>query len=116
MKVIAIVGSRGFNDYSMLERFIKMNYPISDVSLIVSGGANGADSLAEVFARENGIPIEVLKPDWKTFGKSAGIRRNVEIVSQSDIVFAFWDGNSKGTAFTIKEAQRQNKSIFVKQY
>ncbi len=104
MSRLAVVGSRGFNDYALLKKTLDKSYAKSDV--IVSGGATGADALAERYAKEKGLKIVIVKPDWLQFGKAAGPIRNELIVKQSDRVIAFWDGVSKGTASTIYAARR----------
>lgn len=95
---LAVVGSRSFSDYDLLCKCLS-EYTISE---IVSGGARGADSLAERYGNENRIPLRVFLPDWETHGKIAGFIRNRDIVNRADEVIAFWDGKSSGTANTIK--------------
>ncbi len=115
---IAIIGSRTFLDYELLSDTIK-NY-LSENNLIiksvVSGGAKGADTLAEKFALENTIEMIVFKPDWKRFGKRAGFMRNTLIIENSDIVFAFWDGKSSGTKDSIEKAKSLNKKVIITHY
>lgn len=108
---VAVVGSRTFNDYDLLRRELDKMYP--NISLIVSGGAKGADSLAEKYAKEEGISTLVFRPDWNQFGKRAGFIRNKDIVTNSDTVVAFWDGKSKGTANSIKHAQFMGKKLII---
>lgn len=108
---LAIVGSRTFNKYGLLLSAIK---EIPDITEIVSGGAKGADSLAERYAKENNIPLKVFLPDWDTFGRSAGYIRNKQIVDYCAKVLAFWDGISKGTNHSIKLAEDQKKDCIVK--
>jgi len=43
---------------------------------LVSGGAKGADTLAERFAKELGIDCEVFLADWNKHGKAAGFIHN----------------------------------------
>ena len=53
MSKLAIIGSRGFNDYDLLKSILN---PYKDIiTLVVSGGAKGADSLGEMWANENNI-------------------------------------------------------------
>jgi len=111
-KKIAVVGSRGFNDYSFLERTLAPYSPF----ILVSGGARGADSLAERFADENSLEKIIFKPDWNKYGKRAGFLRNIKIVDESDMVIAFWDGNSPGTKSSIDLAKKGNKELSVIRY
>ena len=114
---LAVVGSRSFNDYDLLSFVLDEYYELSGNNLIlVSGGALGADSLAERYSIEWSLPICIFKPDWTRFGKSAGYIRNKDIVNFADEVVAFWDGKSKGTKHTIDLAERQNKTLVVIEY
>lgn len=110
---VAIVGCRDFNDYSQLHYWMDRIRTLFPVDGFVSGGAKGADSLAEVYARDCKIPIEVIKPDWEKFGKAAGMIRNGEIIKAADIIVAFWDGRSRGTKNSIDRAFNAKKTCFV---
>lgn len=114
--VLAIIGSRDFNDYEQLSYFIRKNVKVDNITEIVSGGARGADALAEKFAMEYHIPTTIFKPNWQKFGRPAGMIRNKDIIEKSEVVFAFWDGISKGTANSLKLAEKAKKSIYIYQY
>ena len=110
---IAIVGSRGFDDYEILKKTIINEFEIEKITGIVSGGALGADLLAEKFAIEFSIQVLVFKPDWKRYGKGAGKIRNKKIIENCDYVLAFWDGISKGTHGSILIAKELGKPCLV---
>ena len=114
---IAIVGGRDFNDYDLLKTEV-MNYIVDKAHFetLVSGGAKGADALAERLAAEFCIPIQLYKPDYKRFGRAATLVRNTEIVEHSDVIFAFWNGSSKGTLDSINKAKKMKKKLFVVNY
>jgi predicted Rossmann fold nucleotide-binding protein DprA/Smf involved in DNA uptake len=111
MQRIAVIGSRSFDDY---ERLMSVLSPLLPAH-IISGGAKGADGLAERLARELELPITVIKPDWAQFGRAAGPIRNREIVNAADIVIAFWDGKSKGTKSALDYARQQQKAVLVEE-
>jgi len=113
---LGIVGTREFDDYKLMVDTIEENLNISKISTVVSGGASGADSLAAKFAKEYDIELEVYLPDWRKYGRSAGMIRNSDIVDASDGLIAFWNGISKGTNDSIKKARKQNKLITVVRY
>ncbi len=108
---IAVIGSRNFNDYSLLKNI--MDKYKNECEGIVSGGARGADKLAERYAEENQIPLKVFKPEWKRYGKGAGLIRNRTIVENADLIIAFWDGKSKGTKYTIDYAKKCGKKVEI---
>lgn len=107
--ILGVVGTRTFNNYQYMQTILNRY----NVKKIVSGGAQGADKLAELYASENDIPLKIFLPDWNTFGKSAGYKRNVKIVDASDEIVAFWDNKSKGTRLTINIAKEKNKPVHV---
>jgi predicted Rossmann fold nucleotide-binding protein DprA/Smf involved in DNA uptake len=116
---VAVVGSRGFCNYRLLcEKLDELRESVT-VKRLVSGGAIGADRLAERYAAENDLPILVLKPNWRPKGeyvRSAGIQRNRDIVAQADVVVAFWDNHSPGTRSTIQIARDTHKDVRVVSY
>lgn len=111
---VAIIGGRDFKNKELLNQVMQVYKP--EISIIVSGGAIGADSLGEEWAQLNNIPTEIYLPDWKTYGKSAGFRRNKTIVCNSDLVIAFWDGKSRGTANSISIARLLHKQLNIISY
>lgn len=115
-KKIGIVGSRNFNNYKLLVQTIDKYQESNHVVLIVSGGAKGADLLAERYAYENKILTQIYKPDWKNKGKAAGIIRNKLIADASDIVFAFWDGISPGTNHIIEYCKNKRIKLIIIKY
>lgn len=107
---VAIVGSRDFSRLHLVEQFV---LGLASDSVIVSGGAHGVDAVAEETARSRGLEVIIFKADWDKYGKSAGFIRNKSIVDHSDIIVAFWDGESKGTHSTIKLAKKFGKTLLI---
>lgn len=113
-----VVGSRSFQDYPlMVEKLDKFLANYTDIC-IVSGGAKGADELAEIYALERDYELKVMKADWARYGRSAGHKRNVEMnkfISQFEHrgVVAFWDGKSSGTQSNFEYAKKYNNPIKV---
>lgn len=116
MDKLAIIGSRTFYDYTKLEHLATNICDKLGITTIVSGGAKGADLLGERFADEKNLKKLIFIPDWDKHGKSAGYKRNVDIVTNSDIVLALWDGESKGTQHSMNIAKSQNKHVIVYNY
>lgn len=106
---LAVVGSRTFNDYEYMVETLKW----FDIKKIISGGARGADKCAERYAAEHGIDFQVFEANWDKFGKSAGYRRNVQIIEAADEVVAFWDGKSPGTQHDIQLAEERGKPVYI---
>lgn len=113
---LAIIGGRGFSDYSRLASAVHSYFTedgVLRVREIISGGAIGADFLGAQFAREHGIKLTEHLPDWDRYGKRAGFIRNELIVKDADVVLAFWDSLSKGTANSLSIAKRLKKDTVI---
>ena len=107
---VAIVGSRAYPRLDKVREYV-WSLPID--TTIVSGGARGVDITAADAAHYRKMPVIVFLPDWDTHGKSAGFRRNKQIVDEADMVVAFWDGKSKGTVHSINLAKKAGKECVV---
>ena len=110
---LAVVGSRDFNNYGLLKHYLDKIHSVEPITHIVSGGARGADKLSEKWADENNVEKLIFIPDWNKHGKSAGYKRNVDIITNANKIIAFWDGVSKGTQHSINLSKKQGKKIKV---
>ena len=111
MKKIAIVGSRGWSDVDRITKYIRS---VGRDVQIVSGGARGADSIAEKIARHEGLPIKIFLPNTAEWGaRIALLMRNSEIVAYCDELIAFWDGISAGTKDSIDKAIAAKKHVTI---
>ncbi len=104
MKLL-IVGSRSISNFDLTP------YIATDVDTIISGGADGVDSLAEKYADINRISKFVLRPRYDLYGRVAPLKRNEVMVEMADAVLIIWDGQSKGTQYTLKYAKKMNKPV-----
>jgi predicted Rossmann fold nucleotide-binding protein DprA/Smf involved in DNA uptake len=104
---IAIIGSRTFRNWELLQSTLESFSP----EAIVSGGAKGADTLAKNYAIMKGIKLIEFLPNYAQYGRSAPIMRNFQIIDSSDQVIAFWDGKSKGTLHSINHAKKTGKEV-----
>ena len=114
MKVV-IAGGRNFRDYAVLKEAIS-RIQFQEMPVIISGGATGADSLGERFAKENGYPLLRFPAQWGVYGKAAGPIRNVRMAEEADAVICFWDGYSPGTKHMIKATKDRKKALIVFDY
>lgn len=108
---IAIVGSR---DFPHLEQVIAYVNALPLGTRVISGGARGVDKAAEQAAlKRYDLEVEIFPADWQRYGKSAGYRRNADIVAAADKVVAFWDGKSSGTKHTVSLARKAGKPVEI---
>ncbi len=107
---VAIVGSRSVSmeAYPEIVPFVPKR-----AAVIVSGGADGADELARVYAQEHELALDIIRPNYARFRKSAPLLRNLEIVRRSDYVLVLWDGKSRGTAHVINTCIKEYTPVRV---
>lgn len=106
MKLL-IAGSRSIKDFDLSP------YISPDVDMIISGGANGIDTLAEEYADRHKISKTILRPNYARYKRGAPLKRNDEMVNMADKVLVIWDGKSRGTKHTIDYAENLGKKINI---
>lgn len=104
---VAVVGSRNLSVLNL------GCYLPDDVTEIISGGAKGVDTSAREYAIAQGLPLREFLPEYSRYGKSAPLKRNLQIISQADLVLAFWDGASRGTRFVIDHCHKMGVPVQV---
>ncbi len=112
---VAVIGSRTCTDRKLV--FDWLDKRINHIKAVVSGGAQGADSLAAEWCKHRGVPLLTYYPKWYSmdgvYDKGAGFRRNRLIITASDRVVAFHDGVSRGTQHSMDIAKQLNKPLVV---
>lgn len=78
-------------------------------SEVVVGGAQGADAGGKAWADFEEIPVKVFPADWKTYGRSAGPRRNEMMADYADAIVIFPGG--KGTADMRSRAMKRGLHV-----
>ena len=86
------------------------------ITMLLHGGAKGADTLAENWAKENKIPTHVIKPNYEQYGKVAPLIRNIELVKLADITLALYATKTRtgGTGHTATQTIKAGKPLFEK--
>lgn len=102
MKVI-VCGGRDFADRERVCKVLDFLHNDRAITLLIHGGARGADALAADWASSRGIPTQAFPADWKRHGRGAGPKRNQQMAEAgADLCVAFPGGT--GTADMCKRA------------
>lgn len=99
---VLVCGGRDFDQSKVVGRTLA---GLEGVSLIISGGAPGADRAAENWACHNKVPFCVFPANWRFDGRAAGPKRNQAMIDHGkpDLVVAFPGG--RGTADMVARAK-----------
>lgn len=110
---LVICGTRTFTDFEEFQIILNnMGWDFKEIT-IISGGARGADTLAEKFSTVHRIPFIKMPALWNQLGKGAGLIRNEQMAKKADVVVAFWDGKSKGTRDMIDRSLNKGVETHV---
>lgn len=110
MKVI-IAGGRNIDELHIVQQAVRMSG--FAISLEVSGGAPGADTLGETVAWGLRVPVKRYPAEWNKYGKGAGMVRNEEMAKNAQALVAIWDGASRGTKHMIHIATYYGLEVYV---
>lgn len=104
---VAVIGSRTLQICDLGD------YLPKETTALISGGAVGVDACVRDFALEKGIELTEFIPDYRRYGRAAPLKRNDQIIEHADMVIAFWDGKSKGTAYVIEKCRQRGVPVEV---
>lgn len=110
---LLVTGSRHLADRTLVERALDARLPAGpDELIVVHGGAPGADRLAKHWAIWQRLMLhrpvfdEEHCADWERHGRSAGPRRNQQMVDLgADVCVAFPGPDSRGTWDCVRRAR-----------
>lgn len=108
---VLVCGGRNFFNKILFKRTMDALHEKDPITVIIQGGATGADYLAKHWAKCIAcIPQEEYKADWGQ-GRSAGPKRNAFMLKEGkpDLVVAFPGG--KGTADMVKKALKAGVKV-----
>lgn len=101
MTRVLVCGGRDYNNFGKVCEILDAIKP----TLIIEGGASGADTLAWKWSKRNSVQRSTYKAEWDRNGKGAGPIRNQKMLDEGkpDLVIAFAGG--RGTADMVRRAK-----------
>ncbi len=109
---ILVCGGRDVTEESKIRRFVNL-FPSG--TIVITGGARGADSIAYDAAAKRGLVNTVYMADWTAYDKAAGHIRNRQMLNKGpDLVIAFYQEEiGRGTADMIRQAQQAGVPVLI---
>lgn len=101
---VLVCGGRDYRNAEKVFDTLDKIHAKTPVSILIEGGALGADQSAAIWADARGVKRQRFVADWAAFGKSAGPRRNQQMIDQGrpELVVAFPGG--RGTQDMVSRA------------
>lgn len=102
---VLVCGGRDFTDAARMRVILGRLHRANRFTLLIHGGARGADRLSEDWAGTVQLPVEVYYARWDRLGPAAGHERNARMLRQGrpDLVVAFPGG--RGTADMVSRSR-----------
>lgn len=103
--IFAVTGDGSYDDQNVVHREMSRYVSPPDCStLVIEGGATGADFLVRNWCKRNGIHCATIPALWKSYGRASGPTRNgVILMLRPKFVLAFPGG--KGTEDMCRQAE-----------
>ncbi len=111
MKVL-VTGSRSLEDKALVYRTLSQIHQAAAITVLIHGGAKGADSHAGEWADEHRVETHVFRPDWKRFGRAGGVIRNEEMANEKPNLCVAFPGK-KGTNDMIARARKHGIPVIT---
>lgn len=116
---VLVTGSRSRTDRT----FIWSTLEEADPALVVAGGARGADTFARTWCERSGVTFVEVPALWGRYGKSAGARRNSEMLDIAISLararetglccYAFPQGTARGTNDMIRRCLGAHVKVYT---
>ena len=105
--IVLVTGSRYWTNRQTIHDTLK---ELPKDTLIIQGGARGADTLAREVAEELGLEVKTFKAEWDKYGRSAGPIRNQRMLDEThpSLVLVFHSDieHSKGTKDMVERVRK----------
>lgn len=110
-RTVAVCGGRSYADRTHVFESLDVMHNAIRIGKLVTGGAPGADYLAEQWAIERGVPYDSIRADWERHGRAAGPIRNQQVLDtfKPRTLFAFPGG--KGTFDMMTRAKASGCAV-----
>lgn len=95
---LLVFGGRDYANVARLQRVLCAIHAKRPITLIIEGGAKGADRLAREWAIANGIPYVTEEANWARDGAAAGPMRNAAMLRKHSPEGAVAFPGGRGTA------------------
>ena len=119
MKVL-VTGSRHWTNAALIREELAL---LSPGSIVIHGGARGADAIADAIAKELGLTVREYRADWLEHGLAAGPMRNSDMLRAEhdecdvkvDYVLAFTKPDTKSPGTADMKRKAFGKGIRIKE-
>lgn len=109
---LLVTGGRDFTDRAFAWKILDKIHARRQVTLLMEGGATGADHHAREWAKNRSVPHQTFDANWERYGNHAGRVRNAQMLREGrpQLVVAFAGGT--GTRHMRRIAHEAGLPVF----
>lgn len=110
---ILVCGGRDYADRAQVEAALDAVHRKHGITLLIEGGARGADRLARRWAERRAVPVRTCEAEWNKYRKAAGILRNARMLAEErpEAAVAFPGGS--GTADMVARLRAAGVPVWL---
>jgi hypothetical protein len=112
---VLVTGSRNWENWDLLNKVLTdVCAEQRNVTIVHGHCPTGADAMADWWGELAEVQVERHPANWKQWGKSAGFRRNAEMVLLgADVCVGFIRNKSRGATMTVDLATKAGIPVKV---
>ena len=113
MRTVIVCGGRDFHDEAWVISSLEAQHKLEPITLLVTGGARGADNLAACWAQARGIQTTSIPAKWKEHGRKAALIRNAEMLRRYPGADVLTLPGGTGTTDMIRKATDAGRKVIL---
>ena len=109
--IVLVTGGRNYDDRQCVFDNLDVVHAVCPITLLIEGGARGADRLCREWAIARGIPYETMNAEWDRHGRAAGLIRNGQMLDRCPRILVAFPGG-RGTDNCCNQAAERRIPVY----
>ena len=109
---LLVTGGRDFTDRPFAFKILDKIHTRRPITLLIEGGAAGADRFGREWARARGVPFRTCEANWERYGNHAGRVRNCQMLREEKPQFVAAFRGRDGTRHMCRIAREAGVPVF----
>lgn len=102
---VIVAGGRDFIDKQFVFKMLDQFHKAYKITKVLDGQQRGVDGFANAWARSRGIDFKRFPAEWDKYGRSAGPRRNQQMLDEKPNALIVFPGRN-GTGRMVEQATK----------
>jgi len=108
---VLVCGGRDYTDAFRVSAVLDKLHSEAGISILIEGGANGADTCARKWAGRNKVQVWTFAADWEAHGNFAGPMRNSRMIAEGEPELCVAFPGGRGTGDMMRKARKAGVEV-----